>query len=162
MAEGHGDGVGGVVGLGQGIQVQEPAGHVLDLVLGGVAVANHRLLDLHRLVGIHRQPRLTDGQQNDSTALGHTDARGHVLPEEQFFNRHRLRPGDFQQLPHILIDHFQPCGKIRPRRGGDDPAAQQPVLAPVRFDEAEARQAVARVNAQYPHQPHPRNARRYS
>ena len=47
MGDGHTQGVGGVVGLGYGLQVQHHAGHLLDLLFYGLAVAGDGLLDLH-------------------------------------------------------------------------------------------------------------------
>ena len=64
MAQCDGDGIGGIVGFRDLFQVQQALGHVLDLVLGGVAVAYHRLLDLHGLVLMDGNPRLLNGEQN--------------------------------------------------------------------------------------------------
>ena len=152
MAQGDGDGVGGVIGLGQLVQPEQALCHVHDLTLGGVAVAHHRLLDLGGLVGGDLQPRLADGQQNHPPALGHADAGGDVLTEKEFLNGHGVGPGGPEELAHILVDHLQPGGKIHARRGGDGAAPQQPGLAPRRLDQPEAGDAVARINSQNPHQ----------
>ena len=90
MAQCDGDCIGGVVGLGCGVQVEDAPGHVLDLVLGGVAVANNGLLDLHGLVLVDGHPRLLDGQQDHAPALGHADAGGDVLAEEELFDGHAV------------------------------------------------------------------------
>ena len=98
MAQGNGDGIRRVIGLRHGGQVQQPFGHILDLVLGGISVTNHGLLDLHGLVFKDRQPGLPDGQQNHTAALGNIDAGGDVLTEEQLFNSHHFRLGYLKQL----------------------------------------------------------------
>ena len=126
--------------------MEQPLGHILHLVLGGVAVAHQGLLDLHGLVGIDLQPSLPDGKQNHTPALGHTDAGGDILAEEQLFDGHHIGLCDPQQLYHIVIDDLQPPGKIRIGRCGDGTAAQQLKLPPVGFNEAEAGDAVARVD----------------
>ena len=126
-------------------------------MLGGVAVAHHRLLYLHRLIGKHFQPRLPDGKEYHAPALGNADAGGDILAEKQLFNGHAIGLGHFQKLAHIFIDDFQPGGKIHPCRGGDGAAAHQTAIAPVRFHNAEAGDAVAGVDAQNPHQVPPPN-----
>ena len=120
-------------------------------MLGGIAVANHGLLDLHGLVRIHLQPRLPDGEQNHTPALGHPDAGGDILAEEQLLDGHTVGLADLQKLAHILIDHFQTGRKIRVGRGGDGPAAQEGELSPAAFNQTEARGAVAGIDSQDPH-----------
>ena len=90
MAQCDCDGVRRIVGHGHLQEIQNPAGHVLHLMLGGVAVAHHRLLDLHGLLGIDGQPRLPDGQQDHPPALGDADAGGDILTEKQFFDGHGI------------------------------------------------------------------------
>ena len=151
MAEGDGNGIGGIVGLGHLLQVEQPTGHILHLVLGGIAVANHRLLHLHGLIGINRQTCLADGQQNHTTALGNTNACGHVLTEKQLFNGHGIGLGLLQKLSHIFIDDLQPGGKIHAGRGGDGAAAPKGTIAPLGFHNAEACDPVAGIDPQYAH-----------
>ena len=151
VAQGDGDGVGGVIGLGHGLQMQQPPGHVLDLMLGGVAIAHHGLLDLHGLILKNRHPGLPDGQKNNAPALGHVDAGGDVMSEKQLLNGHGFRLGGLEQLGHVVVDHFQPPGEIRIGRGGDGAAVEQPVLPPLGVDKAEARDAVTGVDSQNPH-----------
>ena len=151
MAQGNAHRVRRVVGLGNGGQLQKPLGHILNLMLGGVAVAHHRLLDLHGLVLKNRHSRLPDSQQNHAPALSHVDARSHIVAEKQLFDGHRLGLRHPQKLRHVVVDHFQPPGKIRIGRRGNGPAVEHFVLPPIRFDQAEARNAVARVDSQNPH-----------
>ena len=92
--------------------MQQPLGHILNLVLGGIAVANHCLLHLHGLIFKNRKTCLPDGQQDYAAALSHIDARGNILSEEQFFNGYGIRLRYLQQLHHIVVDDFQPPGKL--------------------------------------------------
>ena len=50
MTQGDGHCVGGIIGLGHALQAEDPLGHVHDLMLGGISVAHHGLLDLHGLI----------------------------------------------------------------------------------------------------------------
>jgi hypothetical protein len=45
MADGDGQGIGGVGGFGDLIEMQEPRHHLLHLMLFGAAVSDHRGLD---------------------------------------------------------------------------------------------------------------------
>ena len=50
MTNGDGDGICGIIRLGDKIEVEEHAHHLLHLVLVGAAIAGNRLLDLVRRV----------------------------------------------------------------------------------------------------------------
>ena len=94
-------------------------------MLGGVAVANHCLLDLHRLIGSNLQTCLPDGKENHATALGDPNAGGYILTEKQFFNSHRIGLCHLQKLPHILVNDLKTGRKIHACGGGDRTAAQE-------------------------------------
>ena len=113
MAQSDGDGIGGIVGLGHGGKMQKPLGHVLHLMLGGIAVTYHSLLDLHGLVFKDGDARLPNGKQYHTTALRHIDTGGNVLSEKQFFDGNCFGFGLLQKLGHIVIDDFQPPGEFR-------------------------------------------------
>ena len=151
MAEGDGDGIGGIVRLGHLLQMQKPPGHILHLVLGGVAVAHNRLLHLHGLIGIYLQPRLADGQQDHATALGNANAGGHILPKKQLFDGNCIGLCLLQKLSHILIDDLQPGGKIHACRSGDGAAAAKGTIAPLGIHNAETGDPVAGIDPQYAH-----------
>ena len=151
MAQGDGDGISRVIRLGHGGKMQQPFGHVLHLMLGGAAVAHNGLLDLHGLIFKEGDAGLPDGKQNDTPALGHIDAGGDVLAEEQFFNGHHIRLGHPEQFGHIVVNHFQAPGKFRVGRSGDGTAVQEAILAALGINQAEAGDAVAGVNAEDPH-----------
>ena len=120
-------------------------------MLGGVAVAYHRLFDLRGFILLHRKTCLPNGKQYHAPALSHADAGSYVLAEKQFFNCHSVRLCQLQQLSHILVNNLQPGRKIHACRRGDGAAAQQTESVTLRIDEAEAGNAVAGVNAQDPH-----------
>ena len=58
VAEGHGAGVGDVVGLGEAVEAQLGLDGVLHLLLGGLAAAGQRLLDPGGGVAEDRDPAL--------------------------------------------------------------------------------------------------------
>ena len=147
MAQGQGDSVGGIVGLGHFRKTQKPLGHIHDLVLGCVAVAHNGLFDLGRFVGSDFQSRLTNGQENDPSCLGNTDAGGDVLTEEQLFDGHHIRLGYLEKLPHVLVDDLESCGEIHTGGGGDGTAPQQLKFTSLGIHQAEADDAVTGVNA---------------
>ena len=78
--------------------------HIHHLMLGGIAVAHHGLLDLHGLVFKNGYIGLLDGQQDDTSGLGHLDAGGHVVAEKQLFNGHRIGLGQRHKLRHVVVD----------------------------------------------------------
>ena len=86
-----------------------------------------------------------------TTGIEIKESVGNVLTEEQFFDGHHIRLCHLQQLHHIVVDHFQPPGKIRVRRGGDGAAAQQLKLPPLGIHKAEAGDAVTGGDSQNPH-----------
>ena len=147
MAQCNGDGVGCIIGFGHSGQVEQPLGHVLNLVLGGVSVAHHGLLDLHGLILEYLHTGLPDGKQYHATALGHADAGGDILTEEQFFDGHHIGLSHLKQLGHVVINHFQPPGKFRVGGCGDGTAVQKAVIAPLGINETEAHDTVAGVDA---------------
>ena len=120
-------------------------------MLGGIAVANYRLLDLHRLVLGNFQAGLPHSQKDHTPALGNTNAGSHILTEEQLFNGNAIGPCHPKKLGHIVVNNLQPGGKIHTRRGGDSAAVKKFVLISLRFDQPKAGNAVTRVNSQNPH-----------
>ena len=147
MTQGDGDRIGGIIGFGGTLQTEQPLGHIHDLMLGGVAVAHHCLLDLHGFVGINLQPCLTDGKENDPPTLGDPDAGGDILTEKQLFNCYHIRLRNLQKPAHILIDHFQPGGKIHAGRGSNGTAAQKLKLPPLPFNQPEAGNPVTGIDS---------------
>ena len=123
MAQGDGYRVGGIVGLGDGTEVEDAFCHIHHLMFGGIAVAYHGLLDLHGFVFKDRDARLLDSQQDHAPGLGYLDAGGHVVAEEQLFDGHRLWLCQLHKLRHIVVDFAQAPEKVRVRGRGNGPAA---------------------------------------
>ena len=96
--DGHGQRIGGVVGLWDGGQVQQHPGHLLHLFFHGLAVAGDSLLDLHGGVLVDGQARLRRRQQDDAARLGYADDGGLVVLVEQLFDSQRLGPGALDDL----------------------------------------------------------------
>ena len=151
MAQGQGQGVRGVVGPGDGFQVQQAAGHVHHLALFCLAVAHHRHLHLGGGVLVERDPALFRRVQQHAAGVGHGDAGGQVRVEEQLLDGDDIRLQLADQVLHIGADLVQPPGERQPRRGGDGAVGKHVHLCPLRRDEAEADGGVAGVDAQDPH-----------
>ena len=119
MAQGQGQGVRGVVGPGDGFQVQQAAGHVHHLALFRLAVAHHRHLHLGGGVLVERDPALFRRVQQHAAGVGHGDAGGQVRVEEQLLDGDDIRLQLADQVLHIGADLVQPPGERQPRRGGE-------------------------------------------
>ena len=136
MADGQGQGVGGIVGPGDLLHVQQALGHQHHLTLFRLAVAHHRLFHLHGGILEHGHPQLFGGQQDHPPAMGHGDTGGDVFGEKQLLHRHLIGVKGADQLLHVVGDLQQPVGQGDARRRGDDPIAQQLVPVPLRPDQA--------------------------
>ena len=147
MAQGDGHRVGGVIRFGNGLQVQQTAGHFHDLPLLRLAVAHHRLLHLAGGVLVDGHAPALGGEQDHAPGLGHADARGDVVVEEQLLHRHGLGLELLQQQLHVIGNPEQPGGQRLPRRGGDGAALHQPLPAAVCLHQAEAHDGEAGVDS---------------
>ena len=88
MDNGNGEGVGGVVGLGDGGESEMELDHGLDLGFVGLAVAADGFFDLVGSVFVDGEVVLFGDQEADAAGLGDGDAGGDVLLEKEFFNGH--------------------------------------------------------------------------
>ena len=86
MTDSQGQGVGGIIGLGDFLQSQQPPGHLLDLGLYRFAVARHRLLHLHGGILIQGHAVLGQGEENHPPGLRHADAGGLIVGEIELFH----------------------------------------------------------------------------
>ena len=146
MAQRNGNGVRRVVRPGDLLHMQKPPRHIHHLALFRLAVADDGLLDLHRCVLKQRDPRLGDGKQDHAAAMADADTCCDIMPPEQLLDRDSVRRGDLQQPDYILVQDIQPLGKRQLLIRRNDAVLQQPVLAPLRAEEAEARGRVTRVD----------------
>ena len=153
MAErnGHGQSVGGVVGLGHSRQAQQHAGHLLHLLFDRLAVPGDRLLDLHGGVLVDGQPRLRRRQQDHPAGLGHADDGGLVVLIEQLFDGQHLRLRPRDDLPDAGVHLVQAALKGHARVGayGTKVHRRKPVAHIIHH--APAHDGVAGVDAQNSH-----------
>ena len=131
--------------------MQEPLGHLHDLLFVRFAVAGHRQFHLHGGVLEDGHPKLFCRQQDDPAAMRHGDAGGQIGIKKQLLHRHLVRMKGVDQLLHILIDHSQPMGQRQPRRGGEDTILDDTTLAPVGFHDAKPNGGNPWVDAQDDH-----------
>ena len=99
--------------------MQQDAGHLLHLLLHGLAVAGHGLFHLHGGVFVDGQPRLCRRQQNDTARLGHADDGGLVVLVEQFLDGQHLRLGPLDDFLDAGVHLVEPPLERHPRVGAD-------------------------------------------
>lgn len=68
VADGNGQGIGGIVRLGDLLQPQHDAGHLHHLLFDRLAVSHHQLLDLHGGVLVGGNAFFPGSQQDHPTA----------------------------------------------------------------------------------------------
>jgi len=153
MAEGdgHGQCIGGIIGLWHSGQMQQDAGHLLHLLFHGLAVAGNGLFHLHGGVLVDGDARLRRRQQDDPAGLGHADHRGLVVLVEQLFDGKHLGLCLLNDLPDAGVDLVQPLLKRHPGIGAHGPEIHRckPVARIVQ--NAPAHNGVTRVDAQNSH-----------
>ena len=151
MTQGNRNRVRRVVRAGGLFHVQQAAGHVDDLPLFRLAVANHGLLDLHGGVFKNRDVCLGQRQQNHAPPVGDADACGDVVAPEQLLNCGGVRLRHLDQTPDIVVQNLQPLRKGQLLRRGHHAVLQQTNARSVGFQQAEARRCVTGVNAENSH-----------
>src|SRR5208282_5657624 len=87
MADGYRQGIGGVGGLGNLIEIQKARHHLLDLMFFGAAVSDHRRLDGEGRVLSDFESGGSGGQHGDSAHLAELQGRLHVGSVENVFDR---------------------------------------------------------------------------
>ncbi len=95
VADGDGEGVGGVGGLGGFFEVEQTGDHELDLLLGGEAVADDGTLDGERGVLGDGEAAFGGGEHGDTADLAELERALGVGGEEDFFD------GDDLGLPEL-------------------------------------------------------------
>ena len=91
VADGDGEGVGCVCGVGRVLQAQEALDHELDLILGGEAVADNGGLDGEWGVLGDGLAALGGGEERDATDLAELECGLGVGREEHLFNSDDVR-----------------------------------------------------------------------
>lgn len=100
VTDGEGQRVSSVF-LGQGLQIEQPTDHVLDLDLGGCSVPHHCSLDLKGTVLRDLYLGGLGGQQGDAPGLTHGQGGPDVLAVEDGFDRYppwAVFPEEFQEV----------------------------------------------------------------
>jgi hypothetical protein len=104
VADGDGEGVGGVGGLGRFVQVEQAGDHELHLLFGGETVADNRAFDGERGVFGHEQTAVGGGQHGDAADLAELERALGVGGEEDFFDGDDLRLPELEQCRELDID----------------------------------------------------------
>src|SRR5660398_312709 len=110
-------------------EIEKSLHYRLDLVLAGLTVTRHRLLDLLRRVFRHLAPVLSAGQEHNPPRLAHRHSRAHVHVEEQGFHGDRLRRVPLKDALHLAVDLAQPY--LRRLRAGSSNHSVSDLLQPV-------------------------------
>ena len=107
MTEGDGYAVGGVVGMGGFIQIQELANHGLHLKFIGVAVTCERLFDgCGRIFG-QRQIGESSRKQGCAARLANGDSGCYIASEEKLFDSNFMRLELSDQFLYVEEDLAQ-------------------------------------------------------
>ena len=151
----HAEGVGGVVRLGDSFEVQHHAGHFLNLLFHGLAVAGDGLLDLHGGVFIDRHAALRGRQQNDAARLGHADDGGLVVLIVQLFDGEGFGLVALADVKHTLVNFDEALFKRCVLLGDDRPVPNGREAVADVLHHAPANNRITGVDAQYAHSPIP-------
>ena len=149
VAQRHRQRVGGV-GLWRAVELEQAHHHGLHLLFAGVAVADHRLLDLQRGVFGNRQIGQHQRRQRRAARLAQQQGRGRVDVDEHLLDGGfggLVQAGDFGNAVQNGADAL---GQRRAFWRAD--AARGHILAmlAVQIHHAKAGDARARVDAQHP------------
>ena len=112
MADRYCQGVGGI-GLGRLGKVEEGLHHLLDLLLGGLAVADHGLLDLQGRVFEDRQPPRDAGYHGGAPGLTKLQGALDIVGEKDVFHRHGIGGVPVDDLRDPPEDLLKAAGEIR-------------------------------------------------
>ncbi len=89
MADGHGEGVGGIF-LGDLRQVEQYLDHLLHLLLGSLAVADHRLFYLQGGVFEDIETGIDAGNDGGAAGLAELEGTLDIVGEEDVFHGHGI------------------------------------------------------------------------
>lgn len=148
---GHGEGVGGIVGLGDDWQAQKGADHFLHLGFLGAAVAGDGLLDLHGGEFGNAEAGLGEREQDDATGLADGDGGGDVGGEVKQLDAGMLGTGFGDDLRKLGMQGDQALGHVLTGGGGDDAGINEAVLTAVVIDNAKAGGGGSGVDADNSH-----------
>ena len=155
VTDGNRQGIGSIVRLGDLLQPQQNAGHLHDLLLDGIAIAHHRLLDLHGGVFIGGHALFPGSQQDHAPGLGHHDTGGLVVGEEELLNGNGIGLIPVDDGADPIVDLFQAQIRIQAGFGGHSPIGDGRKGSVVIADHAIAHNGITGVNAQNDHRKTP-------
>lgn len=92
MADGDGESVGGIGGVGGRVEMKQAGDHMLHLQLVSFAVAHHRRFDRERRVFRYRQACGRRRQHGNPTNLAELQRRLHIHGIEYIFNGNVIGP----------------------------------------------------------------------
>ena len=104
VAEGHGEGIGGVRRLRRFAHLQERAHHQLHLLFVRVAVTGHGGLHFARRIAVHHDAALSSGQQDHAAHLGQPQSGSHIQRSENRFHGKHVRREIVDQLAEQRVD----------------------------------------------------------
>jgi len=107
VAEGYGEGVGGVGRLGSLVHPQQGAHHQLHLFFVGVAVAGNASFHFAGRIRAYLHTVLLGGQQDNTANLSEPQSGAHVQRGEYRFHGHGMGPKFFDQLAEQPVDIMQ-------------------------------------------------------
>jgi hypothetical protein len=112
VADGYGQGVGGVRRFRHAVQREQAGDHELDLLLGSESVARDGGLDGERCVLSDWKPGRGGGEQGDSADLAEFERRLGVSGEKNFFNGNALGGVQGHQANKLCVDLGEPLRRL--------------------------------------------------
>jgi hypothetical protein len=104
VADGDGEGVGGVGWLGRFVEFEQAGDHELHLLLGGEAVADDSALDAERGVFGDGEAAVRRGQHGDAADLAELEGAFGVGGKEDFFDGDDLGLPEFEERGELCVD----------------------------------------------------------
>jgi len=138
VTDGNRESISGV-GVDRFLQAEECPDHIGDLLLAGLPIADHSLLDLKRAVFIDWKPGIDSGQYGGASSLPQAQGALGVLCKKDIFDGQAFRPAFLDNAGELLVDELQACRESKPARDANDtvPDMAQPIA--VTFHDTEAR-----------------------
>lgn len=151
LADSDTEGVGGVVGSWDIVEVQEDANHLLYLFLRGLAVPNHGLLDFRGAEFANRAPRLGGSEGQDAACLGYGYSTRDVLREIQLLDAYGIGFEFLEKPPGVIIKGLEATREMVIRWRGNHAVGYVGEAVPRSFYHAVTGGSCAGVEAENPH-----------
>jgi N-acetylmuramoyl-L-alanine amidase len=155
VADGDGESVGGVGGLGSFVEVEQAGDHELDLFFGGEAVADYGALDAERGVFGDGEAAVGCGQHGDSADLAELEGALGVGGEEDFFDGDHLGLPELEECGEFGVDLEQANGGaiflVEADGSGAEGAELGVAAGVIDFHDTVAGELCSAVDAEDPH-----------